>query len=109
MLWLSLRFLPSDIVVSGHSHPELESKPFTTSDADIENVVPGPLQVHLLPGVTQRCHFVFLNLKSFKPFCIDKLRKLFPLKSEMPCKRYFKISSCIIDNTLHLHKQDQLL
>ena len=94
------------ITVPGHGHPKLESKPLTTADANIENVVPGPLQVRLLPGVRQRYHFVFLNLKSF---CIDELRNLIPLKSEMPCKRYFKMSSCIVDNALHLHKQDQLL
>jgi len=63
------------ITVSGHSHPELESKPLTTSDADIENVVPGPLQVHLLPGVRQKCHFVFFNLNKFQAVLYRRFKK----------------------------------
>lgn len=73
------------ITVSGHGHSKLESNPLSSSDANFENVVPGPLQVHLLPGVRQKCHFVFLNWKKW--FCIEELRNLIPLKSEVLCKR----------------------
>jgi hypothetical protein len=68
------------MTVSGYGRPDIEAKPFTTSDADIENAVPGLLQVHLLSGVRQLRHFVFFELKKFHVFLYGRVKKSEPFE-----------------------------